>query len=370
MLFRSFCTWLLMGYFRSIPYELEECALIDGATRFEILMKIILPLSVPGLISAGIFAFTLSWNEFIYALTFISSSEVKTVPVGVVTAINGATRYQIEIEGMAGHSGTVPMHLRRDALAAAAECVLAIEGRASSEPDLVATVGKLEALPGAINVIPGKVRFTLDVRAPVDAQRQRAAQDMTDALSAICASRGVTLAMTVLHENRIAGCAPWLMQQLDAAVTREGIKVHRLPSGAGHDGMAMQALCDIGMLFVRCLRGISHNPAESVTPHDVEAGARVLLGFIETLQGPARDDAAARAVEHRRHGARRNEVDERGRHQGEDLAYPTEQEQHRENSVCPHRIRQTPARQRNAPKDGASEDLDLELRPPATLQRA
>jgi allantoate deiminase len=206
------------------------------------------------------------------------------LPVGVVTAINGATRYQIEIEGMAGHSGTVPMHLRRDALAAAAECVLAIEGRASSEPDLVATVGKLEALPGAINVIPGKVRFTLDVRAPVDAQRQRAAQDMTDALSAICASRGVTLAMTVLHENRIAGCAPWLMQQLDAAVTREGIKVHRLPSGAGHDGMAMQALCDIGMLFVRCLRGISHNPAESVTPHDVEAGARVLLGFIENFQ--------------------------------------------------------------------------------------
>ncbi len=82
-----FCTWLLMGYFRSIPFELEECALIDGATRFEILVKIILPLSVPGLISAGIFAFTLSWNEFIYALTFISSSEVKTVPVGVVTEL-------------------------------------------------------------------------------------------------------------------------------------------------------------------------------------------------------------------------------------------------------------------------------------------
>jgi multiple sugar transport system permease protein len=82
-----FCTWLLMGYFRSIPYELEECALIDGATRWEILIKIILPLAVPGLISAGIFAFTLSWNEFIYALTFISSSEVKTVPVGIVTEL-------------------------------------------------------------------------------------------------------------------------------------------------------------------------------------------------------------------------------------------------------------------------------------------
>jgi multiple sugar transport system permease protein len=82
-----FCTWLLMGYFRTIPFELEECALIDGATRWQILMKIILPLAVPGLISAGIFAFTLSWNEFIYALTFVSSSEVKTVPIGVVTEL-------------------------------------------------------------------------------------------------------------------------------------------------------------------------------------------------------------------------------------------------------------------------------------------
>jgi multiple sugar transport system permease protein len=82
-----FCTWLLMGYFRSIPYELEECALIDGASRWQILIKIVLPLAVPGLISAGIFAFTLSWNEFIYALTFVSSSEIKTVPVGVVTEL-------------------------------------------------------------------------------------------------------------------------------------------------------------------------------------------------------------------------------------------------------------------------------------------
>lgn len=82
-----FCTWLLMGYFRSIPFELEECALIDGATRWQILVKIVLPLAVPGLISAGIFAFTLSWNEFIYALTFISSSEIKTLPVGVVTEL-------------------------------------------------------------------------------------------------------------------------------------------------------------------------------------------------------------------------------------------------------------------------------------------
>lgn len=206
------------------------------------------------------------------------------LPVGVVTAINGATRFQVEIEGVAGHAGTVPMHLRHDALTAAAECVLAIEKRARAETDLVATVGKLETLPGAINVIPGKVRFTLDVRAPADAQRRKSVTDMTDALRAICEKRGVKLSMTILHENTIAGCAPWLMQQLDAAVAREGIRVHRLPSGAGHDGMAMQTLCDIGMLFVRCKAGISHNPAESVTMQDVEMGARVFLGFIENFQ--------------------------------------------------------------------------------------
>ena len=206
------------------------------------------------------------------------------LPVGVVTAINGATRFQIEIEGVAGHAGTVPMHLRHDALTAAAECVLAIEQRCRTEADLVGTVGKLETLPGAINVIPGKVRFTLDVRAPADAQRRKAAEDITNALRAICDKREVKLSMTILHENTIAGCAPWLMQQLDTAVAGAGIQVHRLPSGAGHDGMAMQALCDIGMLFVRCKAGISHNPAESVTAQDVEAGARVLLSFIENFQ--------------------------------------------------------------------------------------
>ena len=210
--------------------------------------------------------------------------ESLNLPVGVVTAINGATRLQIEIDGMAGHAGTVPMHLRHDALTAAAECVLAIEQRCRAETDLVGTVGKLETLPGAINVIPGKVRFTLDVRAPVDAQRRSAAEDITQTLRAICLKRDVTLTMTILHENSIAACAPWLMQQLDAAVTSTGCTLHRLPSGAGHDGMAMQALCDIGMLFVRCKGGISHNPAESVTREDVQAGAGVLLRFIENFK--------------------------------------------------------------------------------------
>ncbi len=103
-----FCTWLLMGYFKSIPFELEECALIDGASRWQILVKIVLPLAVPGLISAGIFAFTLSWNEFIYALTFISSSEVKTVPVGVVTELVEGRRLPLGRADGGGAAGVAP----------------------------------------------------------------------------------------------------------------------------------------------------------------------------------------------------------------------------------------------------------------------
>ena len=213
--------------------------------------------------------------------------EAEGLAVGVVTAINGATRYALEINGVAGHAGTVPMALRRDALAAAAECVLAIERRCvreGGEPELVGTVGKLEVLPGAVNVVPGKVRFTLDIRAPQDAQRITAVQDVLADLQAICKRRGVTLNASRIHEGAVAACAPWLMEQLGNAITAQNIPVRRLPSGAGHDGVAIIALCDIGMLFVRCAGGISHNPAEAVAVEDVGMGARVLLHFIENFQ--------------------------------------------------------------------------------------
>lgn len=210
--------------------------------------------------------------------------EAEGLAVGVVTAINGATRYALEINGVAGHAGTVPMALRRDALAAAAECVLAIERRCGREPELVGTVGKLEALPGAVNVVPGKARFSIDIRAPQDAQRVTAAQDVLADLYAICKRRGVTLNASKIHEGAVAACAPWLMEQLGNAITAQNIPVRRLPSGAGHDGVAIIALCDIGMLFVRCAGGISHNPAEAVAVEDVGMGARVLLHFIENFQ--------------------------------------------------------------------------------------
>lgn len=209
--------------------------------------------------------------------------ENESLPVGIVTAINGATRFAVEIDGTAGHAGTVPMTLRQDALAAAAECVLAVEQRCARDADLVGTVGKLEALPGAVNVIPGKARFTIDIRAPENVKRMTAVEDTIAAMREICARRGVLIQITKTHEGATAACAPWLMEQIGDAVTAVGVPVRRLPSGAGHDGMAMIGVADIGMLFVRCAKGVSHNPAEAVTLDDVATGARALLRFIENF---------------------------------------------------------------------------------------
>jgi allantoate deiminase len=214
--------------------------------------------------------------------------EAEGLPLGVVTAINGANRYAIEIDGVAGHAGTVPMALRQDALAAAAECVLAVERRAWAEPDLVGTVGRLECLPGAVNVVPGKVKFTIDLRSPGDDARLAAAADLVRELQAICDRRGVHVKIAKTHEGKTAPCADWLQAQIGEAIAAEGFPVRRLPSGAGHDGMAMIDLTDIGMLFVRCEKGVSHNPAEAITQADVETGARVFLRFIERFDPPRR----------------------------------------------------------------------------------
>jgi hydantoinase/carbamoylase family amidase len=210
--------------------------------------------------------------------------EAEDLPVGVVTAINGASRFKVELTGMAGHAGTVPMSLRKDALAAAAEMILAVERCGAETSELVATVGRIEALPGAANVIPGAARFTIDVRAPADAERIAAIHRIEREFQAIAARRGVGIDTTCTYEEAAAACAPWLIEQLEAAVSRAGIRPLRLPSGAGHDGLAMSALCPIGMLFVRCSGGISHNPAESITAEDADVAVRVLLDFLRHLQ--------------------------------------------------------------------------------------
>lgn len=224
--------------------------------------------------------------------------EAAGLPVGAVTAINGASRLSVEVRGTANHAGTVPMHLRRDALAAAAEMMLAVEARGRAEPELVATVGRVDVMPGAVNVIPGLVRFTMDVRSPSDAARRRAVADIDRRIGEIAEARGVDIAITQTHEAAACRCAPKLIDAIGESIARNGIEIRRLPSGAGHDAMAFSRLCPVGMIFVRCEQGISHNPAEAITVEDADVSLRVLLDFIRHfdaagLTGEAEERPAA-----------------------------------------------------------------------------
>ena len=186
---------------------------------------------------------------------------------------------------MAGHAGTVPMPLRRDALTGAAECIVEIEEFCRTDEDgLVGTVGYIHAMPGATNVIPGQVAFTIDIRAPTDAHRKLAVADIVRRIENIAKRRKLKLQLDVTHENRTVPCAPWLKSQVAEAVAGEGFRVFELPSGAGHDGMAMIDVADVGMVFVRCKGGISHHPDEHVDVADADAGARVLLRLIENFR--------------------------------------------------------------------------------------
>ncbi len=212
--------------------------------------------------------------------------EAQNLPVGVVTAIAGATRMAARLTGMAGHAGTVPMALRRDALTGAAECIGAIEAFCRTDHDgLVGTVGYVHALPGATNVIPGQAAFTIDIRAPSDMHRKRAVADIVRQIETIAKRRDLALQLDVTHENRTVPCAPWLKSQIADAIAAEGFAVFELPSGAGHDGMAMIDIADIAMIFVRCRGGVSHHPDEHVELADADAGARVLLRVIENFRG-------------------------------------------------------------------------------------
>jgi allantoate deiminase len=218
--------------------------------------------------------------------------ETEQLPVGVVTAISGATRLAASLTGMAGHAGTVPMRLRRDALAGAAECISVIEELCRTDTDgLVGTVGYIHARPGATNVIPGQVSFTIDLRAATDSHRTRATADIVRHIEAVAKRRKLVLQVDVTHENRTVPCAPWLKAQVAEAIAAEGYRVFELPSGAGHDGMAMIDIADVGMMFVRCRGGISHHPDEHVDKADADVGARVLLRFIENFRPRSAESA-------------------------------------------------------------------------------
>ncbi|NJC49755.1 UNVERIFIED_ORG: allantoate deiminase [Xanthomonas campestris] len=213
--------------------------------------------------------------------------EAEGLPVGIVTAIAAQRRFALCFDGRAGHAGTTTMALRRDALSAAAEALLAIEGiaRAGSD-DLVATVGKLQVAPGATNVVPGRVDCTLDVRAGDDATRDAAVLEIERALARISKTRNIAIAIDPLQTLAASPCAPALMTRLQHAVAAQGVAPRQLVSGAGHDAMVMAALCPTAMLFVRCAGGISHHPDEHVAPADAELALAVMRHFVEHLGDP------------------------------------------------------------------------------------
>lgn len=205
--------------------------------------------------------------------------------LGVVTAIAGSSRYLVELAGLASHAGTTPMNMRKDAAAAAAEIVLMVEQRCGRQASLVGTVGQLEVPNGSVNVIPGHCKLSLDIRAADDAVRLAAVKDVLDGIAAICARRQVEAEIRQIVSAPAAPCAPWLMDQLGAAVERAGLPQHDLASGAGHDAMAMAKVMDVAMLFTRCGNGgISHNRLETMTADDADIAARVMLDFFRSFQ--------------------------------------------------------------------------------------
>ena len=214
------------------------------------------------------------------------------LPVGVVSAIAGATRLKATVTGLAGHAGTVPMGTRQDALAAASEMVLAVEHLCTAHKDeggLVGTVGMLDVKPGAANVIPQDVSFTIDVRSGDDAARKRAVAGLHVAFGEIAQRRGIKFDMAPFYDANAAPCHPDLQRQFARAIESQGVPVRYLPSGAGHDAMVFPALCPTAMLFVRCgNNGISHHPDETMTTEDAEMSTRVLLEFFERFEPPVR----------------------------------------------------------------------------------
>lgn len=206
--------------------------------------------------------------------------EAEDLPVGVVTGIAGARRSHIRTTGQAGHSGTTPMYLRKDSLAGAAEIIVAVEQIAKKYGgDVVATVGQVFARPGAVNVIAGDAIISLDVRSQNDVLRDQVLGAINDAAEAIVARRGLTLAWNHTHRAPAVLCDTHFQSLLAKAIdsaTQSALTTKFLPSGAGHDAMAMADLCPVAMLFVRSPGGLSHHPDEGVIPEDVAVAVSVM----------------------------------------------------------------------------------------------
>lgn len=202
--------------------------------------------------------------------------EREGLPVGVVTAIAGQTRASLTLTGEAGHAGTLPMAGRRDALVAASELVLAVERIGRSREGLVATVGVLSVVLGAPNVVPAEARLSLDVRHADDEVRAEAVAAIRAELERIAAVRSLERLWTPLQDIDAVEMTPELRERLERAIEATGHPVRRLVSGAGHDAVALERICPVGMLFVRCAGGVSHHPSESVAEDDVAVALDVL----------------------------------------------------------------------------------------------
>jgi allantoate deiminase len=208
--------------------------------------------------------------------------EAEGLAVGVVTGIAAQRRYRVIVTGQAAHAGTTSMALRRDALAGAAAMIQTVEHVArDGASDLVATVGKLEVDPGSANVVPGRVEFTLDVRAGMDEVRDAAVATILERFADIANKRELKLESFLLQDFAASPCSPDLIACLEGAVAASEQPVRKLVSGAGHDAMIMASHCPTAMLFVRCRGGLSHNPAEHVSPEDAEVALSVMLHFVE-----------------------------------------------------------------------------------------
>lgn len=210
--------------------------------------------------------------------------ERENLALGVVTAINGARRLKCRFVGEAGHAGTVPMTLRKDALAAAAAWMTDIEtATAAYAPDIVATVGTLQCLPGAANVIPGEVNLTLDIRSPRDSDLELLLAKLLNQAQQIAAQRGVTFSAETYYSIPATPCDTRLQQALTSSISAVQGRSLSLPSGAGHDAIAIAEQWPVGMIFVRCDRGISHHPAESVIEADVMQAVRAFTQTVLAL---------------------------------------------------------------------------------------
>jgi allantoate deiminase len=206
------------------------------------------------------------------------------LPVGIVEAIAGQSRFEVRFEGSAAHAGTTPAHLRKDALAGAAEWIAAVERTMRDTPGLVATVGRITVEPGAPNVIAGTATMSLDIRHARDEIRHAAAQRLNDEAHAIAQSRGLRLCLETRSDLPATPMDAGLVSLLEEAVHAAGYPIHHMPSGAGHDAMILAAHVPAAMLFIQSPGGVSHSPQESVREDDVAAALACGAGFLSLLE--------------------------------------------------------------------------------------